>query len=443
MANHSRWRVGYCGVTRFSSSSVACEGEGSGAWHLSPSLSPSDAKRRCLARCVACRSCRFVSIARGECSWFSECSIGKLHQEYAGFETAELLLPRPPEKRRSIRKSRTVNTSLPSLLLFYHMPKTGGTTFRALMQTLGVSRDDIERQRSPTARLPRLISSDCLLSLFPELWAYNASSRLPCGAKQMSWHVADMAVEFHYQHEMEHWWKLITPALPQLRLLYAAHKGKVITATLVRHPTTMMASHYKMWPPRVPAQMIPHATDRPHETIRGVEHTIPTFNEALTMRFSESCTYQSSLVKALVTSKFSCSRSQHHQDLARERLRGFDVLGITDCFRQFCRLLGAELPWLVFHSESILTSVENRLHNEWYKPHEMDSSVRAFVEASVDEVRSPDAADSLQRVLDFDGPLYLDALQRAGVDFGDEAVAPGEEHAWLSQVLQMPLECAP
>ena len=83
-----RWRPGYCAVTEFSSRISGCSTDQKGAWHMQPTQNTTEGQRRCAARCLRCRNCRFVSYSRrsNDCSWYSECNLGALGSQFAAEE---------------------------------------------------------------------------------------------------------------------------------------------------------------------------------------------------------------------------------------------------------------------------------------------------------------------------------------------------------------------
>ena len=132
----------------------------------------------------------------------------------------------------------------PSLLLLYHIEKTGGSSvFRWL-----------QRQMREPPRLTALFAygqTSCFFSmhadLFPKM-SYRWRSR-QCGGEQMpDWRTARVAVQFH-SYSKGFFNDIVLPALPQLRARYAAAGGRVVTTTVLREPSSYLFSKYMMWPP--------------------------------------------------------------------------------------------------------------------------------------------------------------------------------------------------
>ena len=74
----SRWWPGFCAPTQTPSSGVSCTSGNSGFWLLSSARQPANRtldKEACLALCLGCARCRYVSVSsvRRECGWFYEC----------------------------------------------------------------------------------------------------------------------------------------------------------------------------------------------------------------------------------------------------------------------------------------------------------------------------------------------------------------------------------
>ena len=77
-------------------------------------------------------------------------------------------------------------------------------------------------------------------------------------------------------------------------------------------------------------------------------------------------------------------------ELARQRLRSFDEVGVTECTRRYWRRLGARLGWSNLVDESIMDAAEAREHNDYYKPAGMEFTqtttrgLRPWVDAQAD-----------------------------------------------------------
>jgi hypothetical protein len=136
------WKEGVCGATTFSSSAQDCENGMSGAWHMSKlTRKDEDALREsCVERCMRCARCRFISfsIVWGDCSWYHDCEMGALKRKLGGaiingYSSARVretvALPPPAAEPRW-----QPPLPGPSLVLVYHIPKTGGACHELLIR---------------------------------------------------------------------------------------------------------------------------------------------------------------------------------------------------------------------------------------------------------------------------------------------------------------------
>ena len=172
-------------------------------------------------------------------------------------------------------------TQAPSLLVFYHVPKTGGSSVREwLLRNAGV------RARGLPTRLQGLVryyESRCFLCLqLHEVLAAGCpeSEALQCGkvaprrghgsfdSAHGDWRTAGaLAVEFHGPSAGT-FVEDVLPRAHALRKLYASRNGSVTLATLIREPVDFLFSSYHMWPPRPGDAGTPTAV-RPFATSTG------------------------------------------------------------------------------------------------------------------------------------------------------------------------------
>ena len=166
---------------------------------------------------------------------------------------------KPPKAGQSVvlRRNQTAQPSkfgqrlssllvpAPSLLLLYHIEKTGGSSvFRWL-----------QRQMREPPRLSALFAygqTSCFFAMHADLFPQMAPQwrAKMCGGEVMpDWRTARVAIQFHAYSKgffNDH----LIPALPQLRARYAAQGGRVITTTTLREPASYLFSRYIMWPPQ-------------------------------------------------------------------------------------------------------------------------------------------------------------------------------------------------
>ena len=152
---------------------------------------------------------------------------------------------KPPKPGQSIvlRRNQTAQPSkfgqrlstllvpAPSLLLLYHIEKTGGSSvFRWL-----------QRQMREPPRLSALFAygqTSCFFAMHADLFPKMAPRwrAKMCGGEEMpDWRTARVAVQFHAYSKgffNDH----VLPVLPQLRARYAALGGRVVTTTMLREP---------------------------------------------------------------------------------------------------------------------------------------------------------------------------------------------------------------
>jgi hypothetical protein len=383
----------------------------------------------------------------------------------------------------------------PTLLLILHMAKTGGTTLTTLISGYSWGPVKVARETSGVRlRLPLLIPSGghaCFLHLFPSIFprarrhaqgksAQQCASRFPKLAAPSSWSRHDLAVEFHTTQDLEAFWREVEPALPALRMLYAAHNGTLLTTTSVRDAASVIRSTYKMWPP-----IIPESSPEVQQLPAGVTSTSGPF-QGRVLPFSYYLETREEmatgpLTKALLADHrrdvwgrqrlpFSPGKSSKHRAgsisssggsagafncttavraAARRRLHAFDIVGVTECTRHYWRQLGARLGWSNLVDEDIMDAAEARGKGVVAPGFDQNAQplIRAFVQASADEELSPAATAALSRAASCDAPLHADGIRMAGLlwskarghGHGTSGTAPlvGEEEEWVAEAQHM------
>tara|TARA_B110001452_G_scaffold267538_1_gene277933 strand:+ start:562 stop:1404 length:843 start_codon:yes stop_codon:yes gene_type:complete len=273
------------------------------------------------------------------------------------------------------------------------------------------------------------------MSLFPTLFPFISSTqRSGCERRLARWYTADIALHLHADNDFASYWRHVEPQLPALRLLYAAHKGTVVTTLALRDPYAHIRSDYKMWPPRVTATPdVDHS--RTGGTAQEYGHlvTLVPFHEYLRTHAAKAWGKLSKTLAHESHDEQNCSSAVIA--LARRRLLAFDVVGLTSCARQHYRQLGRRLNWTCLVDEQVMDEATSHSHNEYYKPHESNVAFRTFAEASADEELSPEAEAALQRAAACDAPLWADGLRLSGVlDRSMRTVAsPGSEIDWIEE----------
>ena len=454
------WRSGYCGTTEFSSRQAACSTDSKGAWHISRALNDTQARDYCAMRCRRCERCNYVSVSKlwKDCSWFNECDLTTLGTAVSGYVSTAVTASRRPLRSRLHRRRINSSQYHPTVLIIYHVSKTGGTALTRLLE--GWSWSDVKQKHSlRSLRTPFFIDKGydrCFFALFPTIFpeVQKALTLNHCAAKprfrpllKADWRTYDIAVEFHGP-SLKVYWDVFEPRLQQLRLLYAGYGGTVVTTTATREPKTLIRSTYKMWPPHIPvSKWAKHATDHPKAMERGRMVTIKSFEDTIVGLEGPST---GTLARQLLPKysghpfgNFNCSREV--QEDARRRLNSFDVVGITECTTQYWRALGHRLNWSVFTDEEIMAAAQKKTKNDWYKPAESNPEFRAFVEETADEELSPRGVEALARAASCDAPLHSDGMRKAGIlplraPLDTEGVADASAEArWINEAHLHPI----
>ena len=104
------------------------------------------------------------------------------------------------------------------------------------------------------ARLTSLMDfthTSCFFALYPDLFPGYANAWDPrrcTGPSLPRWQTAAVAVEFH-AYTRRRYWDQLQPKLHELRRLYSAHQGTLLTVATFREPVSHVMSSYRMWPP--------------------------------------------------------------------------------------------------------------------------------------------------------------------------------------------------
>ena len=478
-----RWLPGYCATTEFSSRMAVCSTDTSGAWHMLPTDDEVAGRRRCAKRCTRCRNCRFVSYSRqdNDCSWYADCRLGGLRDSPSGHHSAQVKRGISDELARQRQSRPQPPHAPPTALMIYHIAKTGGTALGSLLNGRGwQARRHELRQQGQRLSLPLVLSDGlfgCFFALFPALFPEYDHAQYPgkfpeyahgkCAAAwkrggytvggRPVWQRHAIAVEFHTRLSRDAFFETLEPKLPQLRLLYAAHSGTILTTTTVRSPRAIVRSTYKMWPPRVPAETAKGAAATAaggfSMELRGTRFVVLPFGYMLEQR-PPWAAQTNQLLSASGLEASECADGNTTNwislELARRRLRSFDEVGVTECTRRYYRRLGARLGWPNLVDESIMNASEAHDRNDWYKPVGKElfaaQSLRPWVEAQADLELEPQAEAALIRAVSCDAAVYADGLWLGGLLKSTDGTRAqdGDEHAWLAaaQVVEPPCAAA-
>lgn len=291
----------------------------------------------------------------------------------------------------------TLRVEKPSLLLLYHIEKTGGSSvFRWL-----------QRQMREPPRLTALFAygqTSCFFAMHAELFpkmSYKWRAR-QCGGEVMpDWRTSRVAVQFH-SYSKGFYNDHVLPVLPQLRARYAAAGGRVVTTTVLREPSSYLFSKYMMWPP--------------HDRATGHVIALP-----LWLPQAEGL-QRTALLKAGPRAHTpGCTGLEE----SRARLRTFDVVGVTSCLT----LLLAALESAVH-----LPPDAARITNVYARPQgwrgKSGQEASGWTLQAVKENATSRA--TLERVTRCDNTLYADALGRlppASLSYANATCTAG---SWLA-----------
>jgi len=258
----------------------------------------------------------------------------------------------------------------PTLLLFYHIEKTGGTAVMAWMvrnvqrktPRLDAAVPYSETTTFMCSQFGAVLGGACVparprrpaptgrdrerLAPTPEpkfpLTICNRHGAAPLLGSD-AWKRARVAVEFHTPGVQAFYIGSVEPALPQLRELYRAVGGRVVTATLVREPVSHVFSAWYMWPPVQSNE--PSATRLPVENFTAWAESVEAAQAGLLVLEKPG----------VMHTRFGpMRRGMHSSDTtqgkrcsilpdARARLARFDLVGVTSCLPSLLRAVEARL----------------------------------------------------------------------------------------------------
>lgn len=265
----------------------------------------------------------------------------------------------------------------PSLLVFYHIPKTGGTTTREwLLRNAGL------RSRGLPMRLQGFVrywEATCFFCMqFSDLLGVttgcDAKMRRKCTKEytkrpasfdftKSSWRLAGpLAVEFHGPTEGS-FVQTVLPQAEALRALYRQHNGTCRFATIVRDPIDFLFSSFHMWPPRPPRT--PSSGEKPpREKRQELARRQPTLpgRDAVdasgpVVPFPRWVAGAAGLQVGFLTDPkcVAVTRAEGHRNTcgcdasarqsATKALRLFDIVGLTSCLPNFMDTVEVSMAW--------------------------------------------------------------------------------------------------
>lgn len=285
----------------------------------------------------------------------------------------------------------------PSLLVFYHIPKTGGSSTREwLLRNAGLRSRGLPKRMDGLVRYYEASCFFCL-QLADAIGVGNTATcaesfRRKCTmeykprpaafdfTKAGAWKSGgSLAVEFHGPSEGT-FINFVLPHAQILRELYARHSGTCKFATLLRDPIDFLFSSYHMWPPRPLAAMAKRERsqqhkerwERLHSTSAASNSTHDTLtDDAPVTPFPRWVQGAQGLQAAFLTSPqcVSITRAEGHRNTcgrcnassrhaAISVLRHFDVIGLTSCLPNFFD--GVELAMGLFPPDSASAKLRRR-----------------------------------------------------------------------------------
>jgi hypothetical protein len=319
---------------------------------------------------------------------------------------APIWLPTGPARWSGLESDR------PRLVLFYHVEKTGGTAVMKWLHKMANTRDKKTRQPE-TPRLTSLMDfthSSCFFALFPKLFPGYASSWDPrrcAGPTKPAWQTAAVGAEFH-AYSRRRYWEQLVPKLPELRRLYAAQNGTLLTVATFREPVSHIMSVYRMWPPSRRclcggSRLQKHAVPLPSWLHRAVGLQAGSLTLDSWPHMRKGFHNQRPCAEVLPQ--------------GRQRLQTFDVVGPMDCMRavllRVCALLGwpcdEDMPRMQLALKQSLK----------YKPYGVSSGGVMMREASLwarYDALNASVRDSLHEAAVCDRSMYDDAIRRVGLE---------------------------
>lgn len=253
-----------------------------------------------------------------------------------------LYLPTGPAKHTGLVVQR------PTLLVFYHVEKTGGS---AVMKWL-------HRMTRAPARLSMLMDfthTSCFFAMHPALFPDRRKdwdARRCVTQAPPRWQSSAIAVEFH-AYSAKRYWRVVEPQLAAMRRQYAALNGTVVTVASFREPMAHALSVYRMWPPQdcgASSQRGPRGGCRGQSKhVRSLPAWLP----------GASALQAGSLTADSVVSQrrgFQNARGCAVLPEALERLGRFDVVGVSECMHGLVTALCEAMGWPCVQDEARLAA---------------------------------------------------------------------------------------
>lgn len=325
-------------------------------------------------------------------------------------QPSSIWLPTGPARWSGLEVSR------PILVVFYHLEKTGGTAVMKWLHKMANTKH-VEKRRGVTImkhEQPRLTSlmdfthTSCFFALYPKLYPGYADAWDPrrCTApSKPRWQTSAVAVEFH-AYSRRRYWEELHPKLDELRKLYAAQNGIVLTIATFREPISHVLSVYRMWPPSKRCKcgerkIGKHAVPLPEWLPRAVGLQAGS----LTL---DSWPH--------VRKGFHNLAGCASQQVGRERLQSFDVIGVMDCMGELLRATCHALQWPCEADEWRLEhALKQALRQRPHGVSNRGTMVREASEWSSLSSLNATTRAGVARAAECDKVLYDDAIRRMGL----------------------------
>lgn len=256
---------------------------------------------------------------------------------------------------------RTLPRLPPSLVVLFHIEKTGGTALREWFQGYQRGSPALTRPNSGFGfdRFFEQGEYACFRWLHPSLfkaaqrWDPHGTARQGreamrerCshldGAAQPDWSTGSYAFEIHGKQARDFYFASIHPHLSLLRERYRAHNGTVLTLLTLREPRAHLLSSYLMWPPRElgPASLGPD--DRMHVSCVGAVPLPRWLATAHGLQYGALTGALENTPLGGMTNPRGCNEPERS---AAQLLGDFDLVGSTACLPDTMHALERRLGW--------------------------------------------------------------------------------------------------
>lgn len=269
---------------------------------------------------------------------------------------------RDMERRQvdAVAARRTLPRLPPTLVVLFHIEKTGGTALREWFQGYRRGSPALTRPNSGFGfdRFFEQGEYTCFRWLHPSLfkapqrWDPHGTAkqsreamRERCshsdGAVQPDWSTGSYAFEIHGKQARDFYFASIHPHLALLRERYRAHNGSVLTLLTLREPRAHLLSSYLMWPPREPGPASLGPEDRAHVSCVGAVPLPRWLSTARGLQHGALTGALENTPLGGMTNPRGCAEAARSAQL----LGDFDLVGSTACLPDTMHALERRLGW--------------------------------------------------------------------------------------------------